>query len=80
VPWKEELIAEWVKGGRIGPPTSPTSQAKIDRLTSGITNRQRLSIGDLSDRGAMLSDLRSRVSLMHRDLRDLTKAVAIPTP
>jgi hypothetical protein len=79
VPWKEQLINEWIKAGRIGPPTAPASQAKIDRLTSGIANRKRLSIGDLSDRKAMLSDVRSRVSLMNRDLRDLTRAVSIPT-
>jgi hypothetical protein len=79
VPWKEQLINEWVKAGRIGPPTAPASQAKIDRLTSGIANRKRLSIGDLTDRNAMLADVRSRVSLMNRDLRDLTRAVSIPT-
>jgi hypothetical protein len=78
VPWKEELITEWVRAGRIGSPTAPASQAKIDRLTSGIANHKLLSIGDLTDRKAMLSDLRSRVSLMNRDLRDLTRAVSIP--
>jgi hypothetical protein len=78
VPWKEQLIAEWVKAGRIGPPTVPASQPKIDRLTSGIVNRKQLSISDLGDREAMLTDLRSRVSLMKRDLRDLTRAISIP--
>ena len=76
-PWKDELISEWVKQDRIGAPAAPASQAKIDRMTSGINNHVRLSIGDLSDRNAMLSDVRSRVSLMNRDLRDLTKAVSI---
>jgi hypothetical protein len=75
-PWKEELIAQWVQAGRIGPPTAPASQPKIDRLTSGIANQQRLSIDDLADRRAMLSDVRSRVSLMHRELRDLTEAIS----
>jgi hypothetical protein len=79
VPWKEQLIDEWVKAGRIGPPTASASQVKINRLTSGIANRKRLAIGDLNDRNAMLADLRSRGSLMNRDLRDLTKAVSIPT-
>jgi hypothetical protein len=79
VPWKEQLMAEWVQLGRIGPPTAPTSQPKTDRLTSGIANRKRLSISDLSDRKAMLADIRSRVSLMNRDLRDLIRAVSIPT-
>jgi hypothetical protein len=33
---------------------------------------------ELTDRGSMLTDLRSRVSLMSRDLRDLLKATSIP--
>ena len=78
VPWREQLIAEWVRLGRIGPPAAPASQAKIARLTSGIANRKPLTIGDLTDRKAMLADLRSRISLMKRDLRDLTKALTVP--
>jgi hypothetical protein len=78
-PWKEQLISEWVKAGRIGPPTAPASQPKIDRLSSGIANPKRLSIGDLTDRKPMLVDVRSRVSLMNRNLRELTRAVSIPT-
>jgi hypothetical protein len=78
VPWTQELIAQWVKNGRIGPPTAPESQAKIDRLTSAGANPGKLSIGDLIDRKGMLTDVRTRVALMNRDLRDLTKAVSIP--
>jgi hypothetical protein len=78
VTWKDELFSEWVGLGRIGPPGAPGSQQKIDRLTSGIAEPKRLSIGDLTDRDAMLMDVRARVSLMNRDLRDLMKAVAIP--
>jgi hypothetical protein len=76
VPWKEDLISEWVKAGRIGPVTAAASQPKIDRLTSGVSDPKQLSIGDLSDRKAMLADLRSRISLLKRDLRDLTKALS----
>jgi hypothetical protein len=78
VPWTQELIAQWVKNGRIGPPTAPESQAKIDRLTSAGANPGKLSIGDLIDRKGMLTDVRTRVALMNRDLRDLTKAVSVP--
>jgi hypothetical protein len=78
VPWTQELIAQWVKNGRIGPPTAPASQAKIDRLTSAGANCGKLSIGDLIDRKGMLTDVRTRVALMNRDLRDLTKAVSVP--
>jgi hypothetical protein len=78
VPWTQELVAQWVKNGRIGPPTAPASQAKIDRLTSAGANPGKLSIGDLIDRKGMLTDVRTRVPLMNRDVRDLTKAVSIP--
>jgi hypothetical protein len=78
VPWKDELIAEWVRLGRIGPPNAPGSQQKIDQLTSRIAEHQRLAIGSLDDRSAMLSDLGARVSLMNLDLRDLMKAVSVP--
>ena len=76
--WKDELIAEWVKLGRIDQPGSASAQPKIDRLTSEISKPVQLSIDDLTDRNAMLSDVRSRVSLMQRDLRDLTRAISIP--
>jgi hypothetical protein len=78
VPWTQELIAQWVKHDRMGPPRAPASQAKIDRLTSAGANREKLSTGDLIDRKGMLTDVRTRVSLMNRDLRDLTKAVTVP--
>jgi hypothetical protein len=78
VPWKSDLIAEWTRLGRIGPPEAPESQAKIDKLTSRIADHKRLSIDLLADRSAMLLDLRSRLSLMTRDLRDLMRSVSIP--
>jgi hypothetical protein len=78
--WKDELIAQWVQAGRIGQPSSATAQPKIDRLTSQIAKPIPLSIQDLTDRNAMLADVRSRVSLMQRDLRDLTRAISIPAP
>jgi hypothetical protein len=79
-PWKSDLISEWIRLGRIGPPESPASQSKIDKLTSRIADHKRLSIDLLTDRSAMLLDLRSRLSLMNRDLRDPVKAVSIPPP
>lgn len=80
VPWKSELIAEWVRLGKIGPPDAPASQEKIDQLASRIADQKRLSIDLLTDRGSMLLDLRSRLSLMSRDLRDLMKSISIPPP
>jgi hypothetical protein len=47
-------------------------------LASRIADHAKLSIDDLTDRKAMLMDLRSRLALMNRDLRDLMKAIHIP--
>ena len=77
VPWKDELVAEWVRLGRVGPPTAPESQEKISKMTA---DHKGLSIDDLTDRSAMLVDLRSRLSLMSRDLHDLMKAVSTAGP
>jgi hypothetical protein len=77
-PWKDQLIAEWVRLKRIGPPDAPGSQTKIDELTSSFAEHERLPIGCLDDRSAMLADLGTRVSLMNLDLRDLMKAVPVP--
>jgi hypothetical protein len=77
VPWKDNLISEWVSLGKIGPPAAPGSQAKIDQLTSRIADQKRLSADLLADRSTMLIDLRSRLSLMTRDLRDLMRATSV---
>jgi hypothetical protein len=78
VPWKSELIAEWIRPGKIGPPDAPESQQKLDKLTGRIADQKRLSIDLLTDRSPMLLDLRYRLSLMNQDLRDLMKLVSIP--
>jgi len=75
VSWREELIAEWVKAGRIGPPDAPGSQKKIDLLTSRIAEHKRLPIDVLTDRTLMLVDLSARVALLNRDLGALLRAV-----
>ncbi len=75
--WRKELIDEWVKEKRIGRPSAPRSQKKIELLTSRITNRKRMSRKLLTDRSIMLLELSARVSLMTRSLRDLMKAIAI---
>jgi hypothetical protein len=71
----QALIAEWIQDGRIGPPQASGSQAKIDQLTSGAGSHSKLSIDSLTDRSAMLADVRGRVSLMKRDLADLLRSV-----
>jgi hypothetical protein len=71
----QALMTEWIQAGRIGPPRSPGSQDKINQLTSSMGNRAKLSIDVLTDRSAMLADVRGRVLLMKRDLADLLRSI-----
>jgi hypothetical protein len=62
---KEQLLQTWVQVRRID---SLTSVEKIDRLTSQPSESLKLSIDDFEDRGAMLQDVRARISYLKRDL------------
>jgi hypothetical protein len=71
----QQLMADWQKFGRTGPAGSPKSEQKITRLTSSLDDKTKLSIDDLSDRFAMLTDVAGRVALMKRDLAELMLSV-----
>jgi hypothetical protein len=62
---KEQLLQSWVEVKRID---SLSSTEKIDRLTSQPCESLKLSIDDFEDRGAMLQDVRARISYLKRDL------------
>jgi hypothetical protein len=62
---KEQLLRTWVQVRRID---SLASVEKIDRLTSQPSESLKLSIDDFEDRGAMLQDVRARISYLKRDL------------
>ena len=62
---KEQLLQTWVQVKRID---SLSSKEKIDRLTSQPSESLHLTIDDFEDRGAMLQDVRARVSFLKRDL------------
>jgi len=72
---REQLLAEWLAAGRIAPLDSPESKEKIPLLTSTNGADRNLHLDLLSERGAMLADVRDRVSLMKHDLRDLLKGL-----
>lgn len=74
---RQELIDNWVREKQIGQPGAPSSQKKINLLTSKLNDRKRMSLKVLTDRNLMLLELSARVSLMARSLRDLMKAIAI---
>jgi hypothetical protein len=65
---KEQLLQTWVQVKRID---SLASKDKIDRLTSQPSEALMLTIDDFEDRGAMLQDVRARISYLKRDLGTL---------
>jgi hypothetical protein len=72
---KSQLIEEWKQGGRIESSDSRKGQAKIAVVTSSVSHQIKLSIDQISDRQAMLADVRAEVSLMKRDLSQLMRAI-----
>ena len=71
----DQLMAEWKQAGRIGPAGSPKTDQQVNRLTSSLDTKTKLSIDDISDRMAMLSDVTGRVGLMKRDLAQLMRSM-----
>ncbi len=63
---RQQLIRKWTAEGHIG--KDPT---RIDLLTSGVSQQRALSIDVLSDRAAMLAEVRAMLFLMKRDLGKL---------
>ena len=72
---RAQLLAEWLAAGRISPLDSPEAKQKIALLTSTDAADRNLHLDSLSERGAMLADVRDRVSLMNHDLRDLMQGL-----
>lgn len=71
---KEELLQTWVQVKRID---SLSSTEKIDHLTSQPSESLKLSIDDFEDRGAMLQDVRARISYLKRDLGALLASLPL---
>jgi hypothetical protein len=72
---KEQLLSEWLAAGRIGPLDSSQSRQKIALLTSTNAADKNLHLDSLAERGAMLADVRDRVSSINRGLRDLMQGL-----
>jgi hypothetical protein len=71
---KQELLQTWVQVRRID---SLSSTEKIDHLTSQPSESLKLSIDDFEDRGAMLQDVRARISYLKRDLGALLTSLPL---
>jgi Zn-dependent oligopeptidase len=70
------LLQTWVQVKRID---SLASKDKIDRLTSQPSEALNLTIDDFEDRGAMLQDVRARISYLKRDLGTLLASLPAVT-
>lgn len=67
----EQLRKDWEDAGRLPLNNASQRTKKIEALVSSGEPNLRVSIDDLTDRLAMLADVRSRVSLIKRDLASL---------
>lgn len=68
-----QLKNEWVTAGRIDPAGSPALADQIASLTS--SGNRKAGIDLLTNRTAMLDDVRGRILLMKRDLATLLRSV-----
>ena len=67
----ELSVARWKDRGHLEAKDSPKADKKIVLMTTGSSSKQKLSLDDLSDRAAMLSDLRVWILIMKRDMSKL---------
>ena len=67
----EQLMKDWGETGHLTFSDSAHRSSKITMLTSSGDPDVRVTISDLTDRLAMLGDVRARVSLIKRDLASL---------
>ena len=74
----EQLMAEWDKAGRLSAADPTTRRRQIAALTASDDPAVKLTIDQLTDRIAMLGDVRGRVSLMKRDLADIMRSYSAP--
>jgi hypothetical protein len=71
----DRLMTQWSQTGRTEPAGSSKSIKKITKLTSSSDDKVALSIDDISDRTAMLSDVAGEVALTKRDLAGLMVSI-----
>jgi hypothetical protein len=71
----ELLTAEWQSSGRL-PKTGGLDRTKtIELLTTSMDQNVKIDADTLTNRIAMLSEVRGRVLLMKRDLADLLRSL-----
>ncbi|MEN6603126.1 MAG: hypothetical protein ABFD86_11990 [Bryobacteraceae bacterium] len=72
-----QLLAGWRRSGRFPPLDSPQAKSKIALLTGMDAADKRLSMDLLSERSAMLADVRDEVAGMRRVLGKLLREIRV---
>jgi hypothetical protein len=70
---RKRLLAEWLGAGRFPPLDSPQSKPKIALLTSTDAADKKLNMDLLSERSAMLADVRDEVAIMKSVLGEILR-------
>ena len=73
---KEQLLAQWRRAGRF-PLDSPQAKSKIVLLTATDAADKKLNMDLLSERAAMLADVRDEVSGLKRVLAEVLSSVRV---
>jgi hypothetical protein len=68
-------MKQWTETGRTEATGSSRASKKVTKLTSSSDDKVALSIDDISDRTAMLSDVAGEVALTKRDLAGLMVSI-----
>jgi len=76
---REQLIAKWRGEGRINQDGSPKGERKIESLSGNLSETRKLNIDDLSNRIAMLLDVRATVSLIKREISEILRGLTNPS-
>ncbi len=74
---REQLLEEWRLAGRFPPLDSPQSGPKIALLTATDAADKKLNMDLLSERAAMIADVRDEVSAMKRALAEILNQVRL---
>ncbi len=72
---RQRLIKQWIEAGRLEAGSTPKGERRTELLTSGASAQPKLTLDLLTDRAAMLGDVRAQVSLLKRDLSKLMLAI-----
>ncbi len=72
---RQRLTKQWIEAGRLEAKSTPKGERRTVLLTSSASEQQKLTIDLLTDRAAMLGDVRAQVSLLKRDLSKLMLAI-----